>query len=158
MKKLILFLFAVILLSACETPKFSIPAFMDILFIDYEDIRSHGVEVTSGDPPQNAIPLGSYSEIVCYGRLETKVRDFEMGESDAFQNNVVAKKKKTEILKIGDEESDLRKLDKDIADAIKQLGGDGIANLTVKETTTTDIANKIVAPIYHIDGVIYRNK
>lgn len=158
MKKIIFFILAAILLSACFPTNNVIGAFRNILFIDFEDIRSYGVEVTNGDLPEGAIPLGPYSETVCFGRILKEKVEIEMQESEAFPNVVIAKNQKRTTVKVGNQKSDLTKLDKNIADAIKMVGGDGIAKLTVGETTTVDVYSGLTAPVYHIRGIIYKNK
>ena len=152
MKKIIFFILAAITMSACS---YDIPPFRHVLFIDFEDIRSYGVEVTNGDMPQGAVTLGPYVESVFFGRA--KKRMGKAIESDAFPNNAVFK---TKTIYIGSQDSDLKSLNKSIAEEIKAIGGDGIANLTVKQLYNNELSRlyKMSLPLYHIEGIIYKNK
>lgn len=149
MKKL--FLLIVIAASLTSCSDVTIPPFRHVLFIDFEEIRSYGVEVTNGNLPEGAIPLGPYVETVCYGR--SKKRSRTTSESEAFPNQPVFKVQTTTI---GSQDSDLKKLNASIANEVKKIGGDGIAKLAVSQTYNFEYT--IAVPYYHIEGIIYKNK
>lgn len=155
MKKIILFIVLAVALSGCTAPQLAIAPFRHILFVDYQEIRSYGVEVTNGDIPNGAIPLGPYAETVCYGRQKIKIGKAE--ESEAFPNNAVFKRKN---INIGNQETDLKLLNKSIAEEIKKVGGDGIAKFTVRQTYMSELEMdySIIVPVYSIEGIIYKNK
>lgn len=155
MKKVFLFIIIVAALTGCTAPELTIAPFRHVMFVDYEEIRSYGVEVTNGDMPDGAIPLGPYVETVCYGRQ--KVRRGQTEESEAFPNNPVFKRKN---INVGSQESDLKQLNKSIAEEIKKVGGDGIAKFSVRQTYMSEMETDltIIVPVYSIEGVIYKNK
>lgn len=156
MKKIIFFLLvAAAVLSGCSSSQITISPFRHVLFVDFEDIRSFGVEVTTEDMPDGAIPLGPYSETVCYGRQKVKIGKTE--ESEAFPNSPVFKRKSVNV---GSQENDLKLLNKSIADEIKKAGGDGIAKFSVRQTYLSEMEMNlsIIVPVYSIEGIIYKTQ
>ncbi len=152
MKKLFLLIVIAASLTSCS---YTIPPFRHVLFIDFEDIRSYGVEVTNGNLPEGAIPLGPYVETVCYGR--SSKRKGTVSESKAFPNQPEFK---VQTINIGSEDSDLKQLNASLANEIKKIGGDGIAKLTVSQFYNTEYIKilGIAIPFYEIEGIIYKNK
>lgn len=155
--KIITFIIFVAALAACDSQSYVISPFRNILFVNFEEIRSYGVEVTEGEKPDGTTTIGPYDELVCFGRSKKSV--VEKQESKSFSNTPVFKEK---FVYTGSQDTDLKTLNSNLAQEIKTIGGDGIAKLKVEQLFDTYV-NKgsfidysITYPVYRITGIIYK--
>lgn len=114
------------------------------VYIDYEEIKRNGIEVTEDDAPKNAEIIGRLSYVVRFERGSEAVKQ----KLDPNTDDMIVPISKYK--KIGSLEEDIKKLPQYIVHEIQKRKGKGIAKIDVSVTHFED------NPIFHIRGVIYR--
>jgi len=167
MRKLLFVLVAVIALASCGATKefvgkTVIPEQSFTFYVNYEDIRAEGCEVTENDVPEGAVSIGRLTRIVSFRReiirkkrLNPKWKTRPVEKNTAGDMYITDLKKEPkyvyDIEIVGDYATDLKKLAADIANEAKRRGGKGIAKISVRLDKGT-----ASVPEFIINGLIYR--
>ena len=132
------------LFTACAS-SYTDTGYRQSVYVDYEAIRAHGIEVTNGEVPNGRTAIGKLMEVRQFPRTYTRVNVPSKNSDDAYSHDT-----KSKYLVRGNLDNDARILPDIIADEVRAHSGRGIAELSVV------VVGENSQPTFHISGIVYR--
>ena len=134
----------VALFASCAS-NYTNTGYRQSVYVDYEAIRAHGIEVTNGAVPNGRTAIGKLMEVRQFARTYTRVNVPSKNRDDAYSHDT-----KSKYLVRGNLDNDARMLSDIIADEVRSHHGLGIAELSVA------VVGEKSQPTFHISGIIYK--
>ena len=132
------------LFTACAS-SYTDTGYRQSVYVDYEAIRAHGIEVTNGEVPSGRTAIGKLMEVRQFARTYTRVSIPSKNNGDTYNHDTRSK-----YLVGGNLDNDVRLITELIADEVRKHNGRGIADLSVV------VVGENSQPTFHISGIIYK--
>ncbi len=134
----------VALFTSCAS-NYTNTGYRQSVYVDYEAIRAHGIEVTNGAVPNGRTAVGKLMEVRQFARTYTRVSIPSKNNGDTYSHDTRSK-----YLVGGNLDNDVRLITEFIANEVRTHNGRGIAELSVV------VLGENSQPTFHISGIIYK--